>query len=458
MILFDKEHSREFENKANFSPTQTIVFAFLGIIIVGTCLLLLPVSSGDGKSVNLMTALFTATSAVCITGLSLCDTWTQWSSFGQFVILALIEIGGLGFMSAMVLFLYLFHRRIGLKQRMLMAQAMGVSDTGGILRLQNWMLKSSLLAQGIGTFLLFLYFCREYPPLYAFKLGIFHAVSAYCNAGFDIFGFIEPGASLIHFAEEPFVLLVLSFLIIYGGLGFLVLEQWTRIRNFRKLNVYAKIVIVMTVFLLLFGTIAFCITEWNNPETIGDFSFWNKISGAFFQSVTSRTAGFAAMDQGKMSEAGKALTTLLMMVGGASGSTAGGIKVGTLAVILLFLRARSQGQNEASIANRTINNEQVLDAMTIAFIMTVLALFGCVFISITSHVNLATGLFEAVSALSNTGLSTGGTANLSPSTHILLIIYMFFGRVGVFSISLSFLIRNRAEGRIHYADTKMMIG
>ncbi len=446
------------KKKMRFSPTQTIAIAFALIILTGSLLLTLPAASRDGVSCGFRPALFTATSATCVTGLVLFDTWTQWSAFGQVVILGLIEIGGLGFMTAASFVIFLLRRKIGLKQRMVMAQALSVNDMAGIVRLQKWVLCGSLGIQLIGALVLFARFLPLVGMRKAIHWGVFHSVSAFCNAGFDIVGCFAPGASMIPFNNDPVVCITLMMLISLGGLGFFVWEEVVRLHSWKKFSVYTKLVLITTAALIVGGAVGICAMEWNNPATLGSMPVPQKILNGFFQSVTSRTAGFAAIDQAGMTDAGKAITGVLMLIGGSSGSTAGGVKTVTLVVLLLFMCSRARGKASVCAFKRTIPEGQVMNAMTICAIMGGLAIFGGIFICATSPIGFTDGLFEAVSALATVGLTAGATGYLSIPAQILIIIYMYFGRVGVLTLSLGFLMGNQAEERFQYAHTSLLIG
>ena len=442
----------------NISAAKVIALVFAAIILLGACLLSLPAASRNGMSCGFRPALFTATSATCVTGLSLFDTWTQWSGFGQIVILCLIEIGGLGFMSAATLVVFLLRRRIGLKQRLVMAQALSVSDMNGIVRLQKTVLLGSFCVEGIGALILTLRFLPSYGFFTSLKWGVFHSVSAFCNAGFDIFGCITPGVSLQEFQSDPVVLLTLGTLVTAGGLGFLVWQEIGEKRSFRKLSVYTKLVLLTTMSLIAGGWFLICLLEWNNPGTLGSLSIPDKLLNGLFQSITLRTAGFASLDQVLLTESGKAVSMVLMLIGGSSGSTAGGLKTVSFIVMVLFIWARARGKNTVSIFRRTIPQKQVLDAMTIALMMLGLCVFGGVFISATSPVTFTDALYEAVSAMATVGLTAGVTGNLSIPAQFLIMLYMYFGRVGVLTISLGFLAGNKAEERFRYAETSLLIG
>ncbi|MDO5400268.1 MAG: potassium transporter TrkG [Eubacteriales bacterium] len=442
----------------SLSPTKIIAVTFAVLILLGAGLLTLPAASRDGLSAGFRPALFTATSATCVTGLVLYDTWSQWSGFGQTVILCLIQIGGLGFMSAATLLVFLLRKKIGLKQRLVMAQALSVGDVGGVVRLQKTVLVGSFAIEGIGALILTLRFWPEFGLATALKWGVFHSISAFCNAGFDIFGVLSPGASLIEWSSDPVVLLTLGALIVLGGLGFLVWEDIAVHRRFKRLGVYTRLVLVTTGVLILAGWVLTCVLEWNNPATLGPMSLGDKLLNGLFQSVTLRTAGFAAVDQGSLTDGAKAVSLVLMLIGGSSGSTAGGLKTVTFMVLLLFIASRARGKSRVCAFKRTIPQGQVLDAMTIAFLMIALAVFGGIFISATCPVGFTDALFESVSALATVGLTAGATGSLTVPAQILIICYMYFGRVGLLTISLGFLMGDRAEERFTYAETKLLIG
>ena len=408
------------------SATKIIALVFAAIILTGALLLSLPVASRDGISCGFRPALFTATSATCVTGLVLYDTWTQWSGFGQVVIISLIQIGGLGFMSAATLFVFFLRRRIGLKQRLVMAQALSVSDMDGIVRLQKTVLTGSFTIEAIGAVILTLRFWPEYGFLTALKWGVFHAISAFCNAGFDILGCITPGASLLEFNSDPIVLLTLGSLVVVGGLGFLVWEEIAEKKKFKNFSVYTRLVLLTTLALLLVGWVLTCVLEWNNPGTLGTMSVFDKLLNGLFQSITLRTAGFAAIDQALLTEGGKAMSIALMLIGGSSGSTAGGLKTVTFIVLVLFMASRARGRSTVTVFKRTVPQGQVLDAMTIAFIMIVLAMFGGIFISATSPIGFTDALYESVSALATVGLTRGHRMPEHPGPAADHCVYVFW--------------------------------
>ena len=459
MYVFQRENQKKVRRrKVSMSATKLIALCFLGIILLGTGLLMLPVSSRSGEPCQFLPALFTATSATCVTGLTPFDTWTQWSGFGQVVLLCLIELGGLGFMSAATLVIFLFRRKVGLRQRMLIAQALSLNEMDGVVRLQRMVIFGSLGFEAAGALILTLWFWPQYGFVRALRWGVFHSISAFCNAGFDIFGSMEPGSSLLLFQNDPVVLLTLGALVVLGGLGFLVWQDIAEKRSWKKLSVYSRLVLLATASLIGTGWFFICLLEWNNPETLGGLSVGSKLLGGLFQSVTLRTAGFDAINQAGLTQGGKAVSMVLMLIGGSSGSTAGGLKTVTFLVVLLFLGARARGISNVTVFCRTIPQEQALNAMTISLIMVLLSMLGGIFICATSPVSFTNGLFEAISALATVGLTAGATGLLSVPAKILIIIFMYFGRVGVLTISLGFLMGNQAVERFRYAETSLLIG
>lgn len=440
------------------SPTQIIALSFAAIILAGTVLLSLPVSSRSGQSCGFVPALFTATSATCVTGLVVGDTWSLWSGFGQAVILCMIEIGGLGFMSVASLVIFALRRKIGLRQRMIIAQALSVSEMQSVVKIQKWVLLGSLIIQSAGMLVLFLRFLPGYGWEQAVKWSIFHSISAFCNAGFDIVGNYAPNANMIYFNDDPVVLITLMVLIVVGGLGFFVWQEVATLYRTKKLSVYTKLVLLTTGALLIGGTALFALLEWNNPATLGAMPTSQKLLNAAFQSVTTRTAGFASLDQAALTQGSKALSIVWMLIGGSSGSTAGGIKTVTFLVMLLFIISRARGRSGVTVFRRTVPQERVMDAATITGLVVGLAFAGAIFIAATSPVAFVDALYEAASALATVGLTTGVTPVLTLPAQFMIIVFMYFGRVGILTISLGFLMGDKAQERFRYAHTNLLIG
>ena len=446
------------KRRVRLSATQIIAIGFAALILLGAGLLSLPAASRSGVSCGFFPALFTATSATCVTGLVLFDTYTQWSVFGQVVIITLIEIGGLGFMSAASTALFLLRRKVGLRQKMIIAQALNLNDMDGVIKIQKLVLTGSLSIQGMGALILFLRFLPQVGFQRALGWGVFHAISAFCNAGFDLFGYLDPGQSVILFQDDPIVLLTLMALVTIGGLGFLVWEEMARVRKFKNFSVYAKLVLLMTGGIFLVGTAVIALLEWNNPATFGPMPVWQKILNAFFQTGTLRTAGFVTVDQAALQDATKVFSIFIMFIGGSSGSTAGGLKTVTVLVLLLFIWAKARGKQSVHVFKRNIPQEKAIDAMTITFITATLSILGGMVISAVSSASFLDAWFEAVSAICTVGLTAAGTANLGILAQSVIIAFMYFGRVGILTLSLGFLMGDKAKDRFQYADTNLLIG
>ncbi|MCI8538992.1 MAG: potassium uptake protein, TrkH family [Oscillospiraceae bacterium] len=452
-----RNHSRE---RKSFNPTRLVASSFAVIILIGTLLLLLPAASRDGKSAGLLTALFTATSSTCVTGLILVDTWTQWSLLGQVVILCMIQLGGLGFMTVLTLLSLALKRRIGLSERLLMVSTFNLNGMEGVVRVVRLAVKGTFLCEGVGALILTLCFWPRFGFSGALWRGIFHAVSAFCNAGFDLMGG-KYGAfsSLSGFSNHPLVLLTLSALVVIGGLGFFVwMELWEK-RNWKDLSLYSKMVLGISSGLLLFGMVYVFCAEFANPKTLGPMPWWDKLSNALFQSVTLRTAGFDAVGQGNLTESTKAMSLFLMFVGGSSGSTAGGLKTVTIGVLLLSLRAGLAGEAQVTLRGRTIPYQQVLSATTLT--LTVVCCFTAASLLMTTieglpYLDVA---FEVASAMATVGLTVGITPTLSTVSKLLLIALMYLGRVGILSFSIAFLTRSRRTPKVTYPEiSHILIG
>ena len=440
------------------SATQVIVFAFLAIILAGSMLLMLPVSSRNGQSVGFLTALFTATSATCVTGLSVVDTFTQWSGFGQTAILCMIQIGGLGFMTIASLAFMMVNRKMGLKNRMILAQSMGIEQMDGILRMVRHVLVGTFSIELIGALVLTVRFLQYTDPGKAVWWGVFHSVSAFCNAGFDILGAVDAGGSLVPFCTDLTINVTLMVLIVVGGLGFFVWEDILEKRSFRKLTVYSRLVIIISGVLILGGAGIFLLLEWSNPHTLGALTAPQKILAAFFHSVSTRTAGFYTFSQAGLTDASKIVTDFLMLIGGSSGSTAGGVKTVTMGILLLSVIATSRGRSRLTVFHRTISLRQIRNAVSVVTMVFSIGLVSGMIVSVTNGLDVLDCLYETISAIATVGLSAGITGSLNLLSKLMLIVLMFFGRVGVMTISLGFLMPDQAEERYHFAETNLLIG
>ena len=450
---------RRLSSMRNLNPARIVVVSFGIIILVGTLLLMLPISSRDGMPTDPITCLFTATSASCVTGLVLVDTWAHWTLFGQVVILAMIQLGGLGFMTVITSVSFALRRRIGLSERLIMVSTLNLNDMDGVVRMVRHTLMGTLIIEGAGAVILTLCFLPEFGLAGGLWRGIFHAVSAFCNAGFDLLGSNGEFTSLISYNGNPVVLLTILCLIVIGGLGFFVWEDLIRNwRTPRRLSLYSKLVILMTGALILGGAVFFLGVEWDNPNTLGSMSWWKKILNSLFQSVTLRTAGFDSIGQGGLRDSSLAMSCILMLIGGSSGSTAGGLKTSTVGILLLTMRAGLAGREEVTIRRRTISQRRVMTALTLTLIVVVLFLGIAMTISLTDDIHFLSAAFEAASALATVGVTVGITPTLTPFSHVILIIAMFLGRVGIMSFSVAFLARGRNAAKIRYPVVDIMIG
>ena len=439
-------------------PPQIIVLVFLAIILLGSALLCLPAASKRGQPTDFLTSLFTATSATCVTGLIRVDSGIYWSGFGQAVILALIQIGGLGFMTIASIFFFALRRKIGLRQRLVIAQALSLDHISGVVGLVRNVLLGTLAVEGAGALILTLRFWPEFGFGRALWYGVFHSVSAFCNAGFDVLGDLDAGGSLCGYVDDPVVNLTIMALITIGGLGFAVWGDVRKNRKFSRMSVYTRLVLSISLGLILGGAALIALLEWNNPETIGNLSASGKLLAACFQSVTLRTAGFASFDQNAMRDVTKVVCDVLMFIGGSSGSTAGGVKTVTVGVVALAAISTARGRSRVTAFKRTISPNAVSNAGAITLMMLSLAFAGAGAISVIDGVSFDNAVYETISALCTVGLTTGITAGLSLASCLILIVFMFFGRVGIMTISVGFMMANRAEDRMEYAQTSVMIG
>lgn len=444
--------------RKNWNPTRMIAVGFAAVILLGTLLLHLPFAARSGESTPWLTCLFTATSATCVTGLVQVDTVLHWSGFGQTVILLLIQLGGLGFVTLLSMVSFALGSRIGLSQRMMMASALNLPSTAGAVRVVRRALKGTFLLESLGALAL----STRFIPVFGWGKGlwfsVFHSISAFCNGGFDLMGeYSGPYSSVTAFRDDPVVLLTLMILIVVGGLGFFVWEDILEHCCWSKLSLYSKLVLSITVGLILCGTIFFLWLEGDNPATLGGMGMGEKLLNALFQSVTLRTAGFAALDQGELTESGAVVSAVLMLIGGSSGSTAGGLKTVTVGVLLIALWESLRGREQVLLCGRTIPARRVLDAMTLTLTVVVLFVGGAVMLSAVEGFPFVAAAYESASALGTVGLSMGATPGLSGQGSLLIALFMYMGRVGILSFSMAFMTR-RGAGKLRYPTVDVLIG
>ncbi len=427
------------------SPTRLIVGSFLGVILGGTLLLLLPFSTPDG--IGVLDALFTATSATCVTGLVVRDTYQGFTGFGQGVIICLIQIGGLGLVTLASFFALALRRRASFHSMKLASESINTSDVAEARKLLFVVMKLAALFEGVGALLLAPVFVPEYGPQ-GICISVFLAISAFCNAGFDVLGRGEAYASLTNYASNWYVQGVIMFLIIAGGLGFLVwhdLSQWHRTKH---LTLHTKVVLFCTGILIVGGTLSFAFLEWYNPVTLGGMGAGDKLVNSLFQSVSARTAGFNTVDLAGMSTITKCMMCILMFIGAAPGGTGGGIKVTTFSVLLVTVASVATGREDAVIFRRKIDKKTVYRALSIAVLSLFAVILATLFVFFNTGANCGPldSLFESVSAFATVGLSVGATANMEPLAKAITMITMFVGRVGPVSLAIS-LAAPRKEGR-----------
>lgn len=456
MEFFDRIIKKGFFEKKRVNPGGRIALGFLTIILIGALLLMLPCSSKERVVTPFITALFTTTSATCVTGLTLVETGAYYSYFGQLVILILIQLGGLGFMTILTTAFVAANKYIGLRDRMMIAQSFGLESLEGVVRLAKMVLKATAIFEMIGAVLLSVRFIPQEGLLKGIWYSVFHSVSAFCNAGFDILG---NGSSIMAYQSDPLVVLTLGMLIIIGGLGFVVWEEaFLRIKRVKPLSMYSKLVFIMTASLLIIGAVGFFVFENSNTATIGHQSTAHKVLSAVFQSITTRTAGFDSIGQANLTQESKLLSIMLMMIGGASGSTAGGIKVVTIAVAFMTLRAVLMSKGEVTVFCRRIKDSNCVYALALVFLWMVMSILGSTLIAAIDNIPLIDAFYETASAYGTVGLTSGVTAQASLLSKILLMVYMFFGRVGIMTISVSFTMRLKNTGKIEYPTGNILIG
>jgi trk system potassium uptake protein TrkH len=405
-----------------------LIYGFGGIIALGTILLMLPISSKTGQLTSPVDALFTATSAVCVTGLVVVDTGTYWSTFGQAVLLILFQVGGFGFMTSTTIIFLAMGRRIGLRERFLIGESLGTARPGGMVRIVRRAAKFTLLVEGVGAIILLVRFLAGGTSAgTALWRAVFHAVSAFNNCGMDILGDFR---SLLDYQGDPTVLLTMAVLIVLGGIGYIVVDDVLASRSFNRLSADSKIVLVTTLSLLTLGTIFILLAEFSNSATLGVFSFPQKLLVSFFQSVTPRTAGFTAIDISKMIGPSLFFTMFLMFVGGASGSTAGGVKVNTFGILISAALSSIRGREQPAAFGREFTTGNVYRALALVILYLGLVVIVVLALSVTEKFGFVNLLFDTFSALGTVGLSTGITPELSVAGRLIVTAAMFVGRLG----------------------------
>ncbi|NMO95652.1 TrkH family potassium uptake protein [Paenibacillus lemnae] len=438
----------------HLSPPQVLVTGFGSIILIGTILLMLPIASETGESLGFMNALFTATSATCVTGLVVVDTETFFSTFGEVVIMLLMQIGGLGFMTMATLFALVLKRRISLKDRLLLQESMNQSSIEGIVRLIRRVLFYSLIIEGAAVILFSIRWAFDMPFGRAVYYGVFHAISLFNNAGFDLFGGFK---SLTQYVNDPLVNIVSMFLIIAGGIGFVVMSELVDFKKKLKLSLHSKVVLSMSGTLILIGAVVIFIFEFTNTKTLGSLGWGGKVWGSFFQSVTPRTAGANTLNIPDLRQASQFFIIILMFIGASPGSTAGGIKTTTFTIMIGAVIAMIRGRDDIVLFRYRLAQERIFKALTISLLALLLIVTVSMILSTTEDASFLTILFETTSAFSTVGLSMGLTTELSLFGKLLICVTMFAGRVGLLTLVFA-LGPKKGKELYRHPEGKMIIG
>ena len=441
------------------STATVMALGFLAIITIGTILLMLPISSASGEFTSPLTAAFTAVSATCVTGLVVVESGIYWSVFGKCLIILLIQIGGLGFMTMAVLLSVIVRRSLSPRDRVLVAASYGITDFGGVNLLVKRILLGTLAIEGAGALLLSVRFIPDYGFGKGLAYSVFHSISAFCNAGFDILG---NGDSVGAYAKDPIVSVTLMALVLLGGIGFPVWNEFIGRKKGQRFSVYTKFVLILSLIYVVGGALIVALLEWNNPETIGEMGFGEKILNSFFQSVTWRTAGFTAVDNAALNEGTKLAGLFVMFSGGASASTAGGVKIATIGIIMLAAYTVAVGRNDINFMRRRIPMDAVMRAISlvvIQLILTVVATLICTAVCANMDISGIDLLYEVVSAGATVGLTAGLTPSLPIAAKIVLMFMMYFGRVGILTVTCSLMGKgSQSTSSITYPDANILIG
>lgn len=446
-----------FLKKRKISFIQIIALGFAGIIVLGGILLSLPISNRDGMPLDFMDALFTSTSATCVTGLIVHDTYTQFSLFGQIIILCLIQIGGLGFMTVATFFLMMVRRKIGLTERGILTDSVSAFQIGGIVRLVRRVIIGTAILEGTGTLLLAIRFCPQLGFGRGLYYAVFHSVSAFCNAGFDLMGRFEPYSSLILYQNDLLVNMTIMMLIVMGGIGFVVWDDMIHNKwHYTRYKLHTKLVMLSTVFLIVIGAILFYLMEKGN--TLANLPPIGKVLASLFQSVTPRTAGFNTVDTAALTESGTALTMLLMLVGASPGSTGGGIKTTTVMVILLATLSYVRNDEDINIFKRRLEKNVLKRAYCSTTIYVMLSILGVFFIMSSQELPIKDIAFEVLSAIGTVGMSTGVTRELNSVSRVVILLLMYSGRVGNLTLAMAILSRISKKTTFRNAEEKIIIG
>jgi len=453
------------EKKKRISTTKIIILGFLFVILVGTILLSLPISNVEGN-VDILTALFTSTTSVCVTGLVVVDTFSYWTLFGKVVILVLIQIGGMGIIAIICGMMLMLHKKVNLKERLIIQDAYNLNNLQGVIKFVKKIIIGTFVVEFVGALLYMIVFIPEFGIAKGIRYSIFNSISAFCNAGIDIIG----PSSMIPYQSSPLVLITTMMLIFNSGIGFVVwwdvidvakqiLKKEIKPRDFiSKLTIHSRLVLSVTFSLIFSGAALVLLFEWNNKGTIGNMSLFDKILNSLFQSVTLRTAGFASFSQGDMEGASVLVSIVLMLIGGSPVGTAGGVKTVTVAVLFFAVAAVIKGRNEAIVFNRSINQDLIRKSLAVVLISLVAFVVLSILLMITNDFTMEDSLFEVASAIATVGLSRGITADLNTAGQLIIIIGMYLGRIGPISMFIAFSNKYSIKNSLHYAEADLIVG
>lgn len=434
-------------------PPRVLVTGFAVLIFVGALLLMLPVSSASGQPTSFLTALFTSTSAVCVTGLVVVDTGTYWSTFGQTVIISLIQIGGLGFMTMAVLFWLIMGRRVTFRERLLIQESLNVIELNGLIRLAKQVILVTLVIQLVVALLLALRFIPQLGVAKGIGFSVFHAISGFNNAGFDLFGEFR---SLTQYVGDPIINFAIGINIILGGIGFTVMADLLRYKKKKRLSVHTRLTLLVTAILLLLGMVVIFLLEFNN--TLAPLSWGDKLWASWFQSVVPRTAGFNTLDITALHPSTLFFIIILMFIGASPGSTGGGIKTTTFGMVVLAVISMAKGKEDAELFGRRIPKEQIYKGLGIILLAISWIVFATLVLGVLEEADFIKILFEVVSALATVGLSAGLTPNLSEAGQVLIMITMFLGRLGPLTVAYALAAREKRKQQYRYPEERIIIG
>ncbi|MDQ0113440.1 TrkH family potassium uptake protein [Paenibacillus harenae] len=440
------------------SPPQVMLFGFVVIIMIGAQLLSRPFSYTGDQQISYLDALFTSVSAACVTGLTILNTGIHFSTFGQIVVIILVQIGGLGFMTMATLFALLFKKKISFRERLVLQESMNYGSTEGVVKMVRKVLLYALCIELSGAVLLSSYFMLEMSAGQALYFGVFHSISFFNNAGFDLFGqFPERAGSLIHYVEDPFVNIVSMLLIFFGGIGFIVISELLTYPKNRKFSLHSKVVLSVTGILTFVGAVVIFLLEFSNPLTLQPLSATGKTLGSLFQSITARSAGLSTIDPSMLREVTQFFLIILMFIGAGPGSTGGGIRVTTFAILVGAMVAMIRGKEDIVLFRYRIAKQQIHQAIMLTMISFAIICSAAMLLSITETGSFLAILFEATSAYCTVGMSSGLSSHLSTPGKVIIMLLMFVGRLG--PVTLAFALNSRSKKELYrFPEGKITIG